>query len=305
MATYSEIRRLFESKYDRVMVLGATGFLGNNLIRQLQEMNLQIIIPIRNTHSKEVDYENQDFQFFQSTNEIIEIATIFRPELIINLATYFTRTDSQEDSQKLISSNVELVGLVTEYAWRNNVKFFQAQSAWQSAGGSERNAPTPYFLYKQIAEDIVEWYAMNRGLQAVFLRFFDTYGCNDKRDKLIPRLFSSLEDNEPVNVSGGQQILDLVEVYDAVHCILAASIEISERQNPLTFWCIASNPITLREVVEVLEKVSGKKLQVNWGVVPYREGEVFERWKIEMTTPPTWTAQTSIEQGFRKILKPI
>jgi nucleoside-diphosphate-sugar epimerase len=303
MATYREINNIFESKFDRVLVLGGTGFLGTHFVKHLQNMDVKLRIPFRNVVSNDSLHKEVDYRSFDTSQDIVEIAENFHPDLIVNLATYFTRNESQLDTLKLLESNVELVGLISEYSWRNQVRFLQAQSAWQSADGTERNMPTPYFLYKQMAQDIVDWYARNRGLQAVFLRFFDTYGENDNRDKLIPSLVSSLNSKLTIDASGGDQILDLVEANDAVHCLLAAANQIDSRFESQTYWCLPETPITIREFVAKLERISGLTVPINWGALPYRPGEIFSRWNISMEKPPGWVARTSIEEGIKKIVR--
>jgi len=54
---------------------------------------------------------------------------------------------------------------------------------------------------------------------------------------------------------------------------------------------------TLKEVIAIFEKVSGKKLNVVWGGREYRKREVMQPWKKGKVLPG-WNAQLSLEQGI-------
>ena len=59
---------------------------------------------------------------------------------------------------------------------------------------------------------------------------------------------------------------------------------------------------TLKEIAALFEKVSGKKITINWGGRPYRQREIMQPWKKGKILP-YWQASLSLEEGIALYLK--
>ena len=64
----------------------------------------------------------------------------------------------------------------------------------------------------------------------------------------------------------------------------------------------AKERYTLRELASIFEDVTGKKLNIKWGALPYRRREVMVPWKNGEIVPE-WAHKVSIKEGIKKIIK--
>jgi len=82
-------------------------------------------------------------------------------------------------------------------------------------------------------------------------------------------------------MSPGEQLLDLVHIDDVrAHSASAPSIccEIEAPQPHERYAISSGKPLSVRQLVALLEQLSGKRLNVIFGARPYRTREVMQPW---------------------------
>ena len=60
--------------------------------------------------------------------------------------------------------------------------------------------------------------------------------------------------------------------------------------------------ISLKKVVEIFSKVSGKDIVVNWGAREYRDREVMIPWNKGKLFP-NWSAKIDLQKGIKDMIK--
>lgn len=292
----------FSKQFDRVLILGGSGFIGSRVGEILVAHGIEVFSTYRASTNDSPKPPSSSYGPIQlelrSSDEISEIIEKTQPQLIINLATFFTKRDDKSVTQPLIDSNVALVAHVAQSCAINNVPLVQAQSAWQFNSQGILDPQTPYFLYKQIGQEICEWYGLKQGLRVNFVRFFDTYGPNDPRKKIVNLLISAFENSEELDLSGGMQLVNLLHVDDAAMGVLASSLSFKQGSNLETYWCSGQSDLNLKDLVDYIANLYVKSPTINWGVVPYRLGEIFQPWSFEMKPPPYWTRKIDLQHGL-------
>ena len=292
----------FSKQFRRVLIVGGSGFIGSRVSDILVENDIEVFSTYRtSTHdSPKLSSANHGSTQVElsAPDEIGRIIETTKPHLVINLATFFTKSDDKSVTQPLIDSNVALVAHLAQSCAQSNVPLVQAQSAWQFNSKGILDPLTPYFLYKQIGQEICEWYGLKRELNVNFVRFFDTYGPNDTRKKVVNLLISAFENSEDLDLSGGMQIVNLLHVDDAAMGVLASSLSFRQGINLETYWCSGQSDLTLKGLVDYISNLYVKSPTINWGVVPYRQGEIFEPWTFEMKPPPHWRRKIDLQHGL-------
>ena len=91
-----------------------------------------------------------------------------------------------------------------------------SQPGWQHFGTPDYRPVNLYAATKQAFEDVLAYYADAQGIAAVTLELYDTYGPGDPRRKLIRILFEAARSGEPIQLSPGEQVIELLHVDDAV-----------------------------------------------------------------------------------------
>ena len=296
----------------RVLLTGATGYIGSRLARRFVENGHAVSIICRPDSSfglldcikPSIDIYPVDGSPAGINHAIQESC----PDLVLHIASLFLAEHQQFQVKDIIRSNIEFPSLLLEAMIRNGVSYFiNTNTSWQyfEPDISVYHPTNLYAASKQGFEDILKYYVESCGLSALSLTLYDTFGADDPRKKLFSLFAKASGSREMVNMSSGTQKIDLVYIDDVVDAFIHASHQLIESPPPRTyssFTIRTHQPRNLREVAATYEAVSGRPLSINWGALPHRKREVFTPW--EAGTPlPNWNAKISLEEGIRRLLK--
>src|SRR6202035_3980977 len=132
-----------------------------------------------------------------------------------------------------------------------------------AASNTELRPISPYAATKLSGEMLCFTYAYLYGLTAVCLRFFTVFGPRQRPDLAIHKFTMLLETNKPLPIFGdGSSGRDYTYVDDIVAGILAAmKLDLKAAGNVAfeIFNLGNSHPVKLNELVEQLEKATGRK----------------------------------------------
>jgi nucleoside-diphosphate-sugar epimerase len=178
--------------------------------------------------------------------------------------------------------------------------FVNVGTAWQHVDGQRYRPKNLYAATKQAFEDVLTHYVVSSGIPTVTVNLFDTYGPGDHRGKLVQALIAAARSSEPLPMSSGTQLIDLVEVTDVVRALRLAAAQAGE---PMPVFAASSgSPLRLRDLVAVLDEVLPAPVPVLWGARPDRDGEMLEPWDAGPPVPG-WVPQLSLREGFRRLLE--
>ncbi len=287
-----------------ILVTGATGFIGTNLTRELRkEHNLFILGQF------EGDPEKLDLPGYIMDDDINKLADYIKNnqiEGVIHLASLYLTVHTPEQIKDLVSSNVYFGTAVLEAAsLAGSVKWFlNTGSIWQNYNvkGMEYNPVNLYAATKQAFIDMAKYYTDVFGIKFCTLKLCDTYGPNDTRRKIFKLFKDYSESGEVLKMSPGEQLIDLLYITDIVAGFTQLVKLLSEgaKLNP-EYVLSSGRQIPLKELAALFIKVSDRKLNIEWGGLPYRKREVMIPWKGEVV--PGWKAKISVEEGIQRFLR--
>ena len=286
-----------------ILITGATGFIGTNLTRELRkEHNLFILGQF------EGDPEKLGLPGCVMTDDIYQLASFIkenRIDGIIHLASLYLTVHSSGQVKDLVSSNVYFGTAVLEAAsLAGCVKWFlNTGSIWQNYNtkGMEYNPVNLYAATKQAFIDMAKYYTDVFGIKFCTLKLCDTYGPNDTRRKIFKLFKDYSESGELLKMSPGEQLIDLLYITDIIAGfkklaeLLASNSELGDE-----YVLTSGKQIPLKDLAQLFSKVSGRKLNIEWGGRPYREREVMIPWKG--VPVPEWRAMIGVEDGIRLFL---
>jgi len=203
----------------------------------------------------------------------------------------------------LITSNITFGAQILEAMIHFHVPYLvNTGTAWQHYKNASYNPVNLYAATKQAFEDVLAYYVEAHSLQAITLKLNDTYGPADPRPKLFTLLGQAARGKTHLEMSPGEQFLDLVYIDDVVEAFLIAAFRLfSNVQVGHSRYVVSSGqPVQLRTLVEIYQKVTGQKLDIVWGGRPYREREVMLPW-TDGDRLPGWEPQTTLEDGIKKM----
>ncbi len=290
------------------LVTGGTGFVGSNLCRRLVRDDWKVhLIATPNDSSALLDDIRDQLQIHVhdgSADNMSSIMAITKPDVVFHLASLFLSEHAANDIDRLIVSNV-LFGtqLLDAMAAHGITRFVNTGTSWQHYGNEAYSPVNLYAATKQAFEDILLYYVEAKGVQAITLKLFDTYGPNDPRPKLFHLLEKLAYEGTSLAMSPGKQIIDLAHVSDVV-----AAFEVAAHRLVQTHvvghegYAISSDtPMSLQAVVETFERVLGRKLAIEWGGKPYRAREVMTPWDKGQRLPG-WKPAVPLEAGIADLL---
>lgn len=287
----------------RVLVTGATGFVGRHLVRKLIARGDAVHALVRTTSDVSVlPVETQVHRFDGDTAGLRHIVAVAAPDAIVHLASLFRAEHRAEDVVPMVTANVlfatQLVDAATDLGYRDVLNI---GTTWQHYRDAAYDPVSLYAASKQAFEAVLAFYVQARGLRLLTLKLNDTYGPDDPRGKLIATLLRAARSGEALALSPGEQVLDLMHVDDAVAAILVGLARLRASDGKAeSFVALSGEQLSLRDLVARVEGVTGRKLNIAWGARPYRAREVMRPWGGGVPLPG-WRAKVPLEAGLKAL----
>lgn len=289
-----------EPAFQRVLVTGATGFVGRHLVAALAASGSEVHVLARN--SATVDGASASHRIPADTENLVALFQQIEPAAVVHLAALFRGVHSTVDVVPLVRANVEFTAQVAEATVAAGASsLVYAGTAWQHYEGASYAPAALYAATKQAGQDILRYYADVGALSVVALKLFDTYGADDGRGKLL-QLLTETDAEAELPLSPGDQLIDLLHIDDVVSAFMRA-LEISrERSGWHEFSLATGRAIPVRDLVKIVGEIRGQSLQPVFGARNYRPREMFEPWYAGEPLPG-WTPRIGLEDGVRSLLK--
>lgn len=262
------------------LVTGITGFIGFNLVRNLLDAGWSVHGVIRNTSSKDIFGELKNtlviHEYNGSTENVIEIFEAARPTVVFHLASLFIAEHEVSQVENLIESNVLFGCQILEgMAAVGCSNIVNTGTSWQFYHCTEYRPVNLYSATKQAFEELVKYYHDAHLISCVTLRLFDTYGSNDSRRKLIKIIVDAALQGSHLDLSPGDQILDLSHVDDVVKIFIQTANYMFEKNSPINeCYFVSGERMTVKELVRLVSKALSLEVSANFGGRAYRNREV-------------------------------
>jgi nucleoside-diphosphate-sugar epimerase len=287
------------------LVTGAAGFVGSHLVRRLLAGGWTVhavdqpgaVLLLLEDVLDRITLKLHD----GATESLQRIVEQSRPNVVFHLASLFLSQHGPGEVEPLIRSNVLLgAQLLEAMKCSGCVNLVNTGTSWQHGTNGEVGPVNLYAATKQAFEELVRHYADATPLRAVTLKLFDTYGPCDPRPKLFTLLRRVAATGEPLEMSPGEQLIDLVYIDDVVDAFLAAAeLLLAGTIHQHECYAVSSGaPLRLRDLVGSYGRITGNSLSIRWGGRPYREREVMVPWNNGRPVPG-WRARVGLEQGIR------
>jgi nucleoside-diphosphate-sugar epimerase len=227
-----------------------------------------------------------------------------RPEVVFHLASLFLSEHRPDDIEGLVASNILLSTQLAEaMLLAGTSRLVNTGTSWQHWGGDGYRPVNLYAATKQAFEDVLAYYHDARGLSCTTLKLFDTYGPRDPRGKLIAVLMEAARSGRVLELSPGEQILDLLHVEDVVEAFRLAAERLLDAPEPLLdSFLLSGSRVTLRELVEFIGRVTGRPVPAKWGGRPYRNREVMDP-VVSGEPLPGWKQKVDLVWGLTEVFR--
>lgn len=265
----------------KILLTGATGFLGSHLLRALKSDGHDVVIFKRTTSNT---YRIQDMIlectcYNSDQDSIDDIFATEKINVVIHCATLYSRkNDAIEQS---IESNLVFPIRILEAAIKNGCKYFINTSSFFCKQIPERmNKGKTLFLsnYTLTKHQFCEWgklTAIEGKINFINLQMEHIYGPDDGDGKFIRWLEKQFSENVPsVDLTDGIQLRDFIYVADAVEAYRNVIKNLEVYQGFYSMEIGTGETMSVRQFVENLKKSSKAQTELRFGALKRKENEI-------------------------------
>lgn len=271
----------------KILVTGATGFIGNYVIEELLGRGIAVIAADRDIEKarEKAWFGRVKFLNFDIRNTARDInAEIAAADKVIHLAweglPNYKELYHFEDNllvqynflKAIIEAGIKditISGTCFEYGMKE--------------GGLSVDMPAdpqnPYALAKDTLRKFLQQLQQKKEFRLKWIRLFYTYGVGQSGNSILSQLERALQNgDESFNMSGGEQLRDYLPVEKVAENIVSASVD--NNFNGI-INCCSGTPISIRNLVENYLKKNNKHIKLNLGHYPYPDYEPMAFWGIK------------------------
>jgi dolichol-phosphate mannosyltransferase len=300
----------------RVLVTGASGFVGANLARRLLEEGHDVHLLLRAKHNpwrlREIRDQVKVHEGDLSDLEAVEKAmTAAKPEWVFHLAAHGAYPE-QKDFEQMVATNVRGTANLLRAAGRGGIEAF-VNAGTSSEYGYKDHAPaedewlepnSDYAVTKAAATHLASLAATATEARIVTLRLYSAYGPYEEPRRLVPTLIvQGLEGKLPPLVNP-DVARDYVHVDDVCSAFLLAAA--TPNQEPGAVYNVGSGvQTTLRQIVDATRRLLKIEAAPVWGSMPERSWDtnVWVSNPARITTQLGWTPKHDLESGLGQTIE--
>lgn len=297
----------------KVVITGATGFIGQNLMPQLRALGPDFEYLLLNHHVEKAErmYPTEVYRNFRHANasDMKEVIS-FNPDVVIHLAALVSSSNETDIISPMLAANIEFgVLLLDALRHCDNFKLFVNTGSFAEyrLGSESINNAYLYSATKTAFRSFLEYYSgLGKGFKYITAIPYSVYGGTMTIKRLFDYLAESMYADKPIDMTAGEQKLDFIHVDDVAAFYSYVVSHVTEfiglHENGLDFHLGTGKGTTIREVADMIEGVAGRRCNVNWGGRPYREHDVMYAVAPVDINHGKWVAKISLQEGIKKFL---
>lgn len=279
---------------ERILITGSTGFIGTHIVNLLLEKNIYIydILREKNKNSKYIKKlkKNKNYFpiFYKKFKELEEKLKKIKINTVINCATYYSTKNDIKTIENLIQTNIIFCSVILETLKKKIKKFINFGSMMEYSCGNYFSPKNFYAITKFSFQKIEEFYKKhNPKIKFYDLKLYETYGDNDKREKIIPTIIKKYLQNKNIKIISKNLIMNFVHIESlmlAIEMIISNKVQEGE-------YCIKNKKFTkIQKIIDSLNNKLKKKIKVK-----YLTSEKFSNNNKKLKNLPYWSDKKNIE----------
>jgi UDP-glucose 4-epimerase len=290
------------SKSQKILVTGASGFIGGHVIARLLAQNCEVHAVSRRKYEETRNHVRWWVADLVDIDRVQEIVTTIAPDKIIHLASLVSGNRSADFVMPALRNNfLSAVHLMLAATSLRGTRVILAGSMEEPGPAGDSQVPvSPYAAAKWAASGYSKMFHALYGLDVVNVRIAMVYGPGQTDSgKLIPYVIRSLLSGETPKLGSGKRSVDWVYVEDVADGLVRACF--SDMADRDTLDLGSGELIPIREVVERLATIINPSIVPCFGELPDRAHE--RDWFADVTATEeriAWQATTSLDNGLSK-----
>ena len=259
----------------KILVTGATGFVGRQVVRALSEKGMQLRLVVRAEKIARTGLLANDYEIVVSEDLFAESSQWWAEQcdgvdIVVHLAWYAEPGKYLQSSKNMdclagslnlargaVQAGVKrLIGVGTCFEYDLPVGVLSVDTPLKPI--------TPYAGAKSALYLALDHWLQAHSVEFAWCRLFYLYGEGEDSRRLVPYLRSKLEKGEHVELTSGKQTRDFLDVADAGRMI--AEVALSDQIGPVNIC--SGVPITVRQLAEQIADEYGLRDLLRFGARP-------------------------------------
>ncbi len=294
----------------KILITGGAGFIGSHLTRRLVSLGSKVTVVVKynsiidcprliNVWDKiniiEADLRNTDS---------VKVLEKLDFDLVFHLAAYNHVGDSFKHVAENVNSNlISTINLlnsgpkIKKFIHMGTSEIYGLQSKLPFDVSEKPNPMSPYAVTKFASELFSILKSKSEKMDLLCVRPFNTFGPFQSEKAIIPELIIKCLQNKEIKTTGGKQTREFNYVDNIIDGILFLNKKVRNSFNPIN---VGSNkPITIKNLVNKIHKLTDSKSKLKIGALKYRPNEI---WKMQANNKfmisKGWKPKVNFDDGL-------
>ena len=269
-----------------ILLTGATGFVGSNILKEIQLKNKVYVI--QRVKSKKKIKKNRNIKIinFNNYNSLSNKLKKIKVDVIIHSATYYKKDHIFQDIYKFAESNILLGNVILENMNTLNAKqFINLSTTWEDDNNVINNPKNLYAAYKKGFSCIIQFYKKKLpNTKFIDLIITDTFGENDDRKKLINTIRQNYRNKKVTKIVSKKLYMNLIHVDDVTNAI---KIILKDKIQSGKYILKNSNYFNIYKLIEFINKNKKKldKVKIKWLSSKLTKNKILKYKKLKSWNP--------------------
>ncbi|OWP57162.1 MAG: hypothetical protein B2I17_01940 [Thermoplasmatales archaeon B_DKE] len=299
----------------KIFITGGTGFVGANLARFFESIGHDVAITTREESNfwriSEIEKGLTIFRVDIANREKVRYAfNSYKPDVVIHTAAFGGRY-TEKDDRYIFDVNLNGTMNVVETFLESNSDILintgtSSEYGFKTTAMREDDVLEPYGSYA-VSKASATLYCRSRAIESSrkigTLRLFSPYGYYEESHRLIPYVLTSLLMDRAIEANNPYNVRDFIFIEDVENAYNEMIKGMSKIEEGEIFNLGSGMQSSVKQIIEISERISGKKVNVEWGRNIERIGDQAKRWVANTTkiyNTLRWKKKYTLEEGISK-----
>lgn len=284
-----------------VIVTGASGFIGLNLVRVLAGLGAKVTVIDRIQPAERLP--NVRFEW----GDLRHLDQVYEADYLIHLAAITNAGFAERYPIDTYEVNVlGTVNLMNHVKINKRVLFPSTALTYEASSTPiSEEAPadlsSTYALSKNMGEQVIRFHCNRMGVGHTIVRFFNIYGPGQMPMYIVPQVLSQIKENHHIEIRNGSVMRDLLFVEDCINAVLKLAVTPAAEDN--VFNIGSGHIVSITDVAKAAIQASGQQgVEITdlEEMIAYSPTAIMANIdKVQATID--WFPKTTLKDGLKKM----
>lgn len=204
----------------KILITGSTGFIGSHIKEYLLKKNYLVIDILREKNKSKIKKrKNYRPIFYSSISELEKKIKKIEFNIIINCATFYSKNYDYKTVLELIKTNILFSTLILIGNLKKLKKIINFDTMMQHSINENFNPMNIYAITKFAHKNISEFFLKKKKIKFYNLKIYETFGINDKRNKLVPTILKNYKKNKLTKILSKNLEMNFTDINEIISLV--------------------------------------------------------------------------------------